>query len=126
MKIIKKLEDMTLEQRYKLELFIKNYPKRFFSKENEAHSWGDFNRWPDHAHDRNHIIMSGEICIIDRIWEGRHCYVVCKFYAHGDKVKDLFPVVYVDDLRRSDWRNGYFLIPDLRDNKPLTGWTPEN
>lgn len=124
MKYIKKEEEMTLEQRSKLEIFIRDYSQVFFDKDNEADSWGDFNRFPDMKTDRNHLVVSGEICVIDREWKGRHAYVVCKLYAHGDKAKDLFPVVFVDELKRSDWRNGYFLIPDLRDGQPLENWVP--
>lgn len=95
--------------------WIKDNASTFFSnRENEADSWGDFNRWTDSKTDRDHLIMPGEVCLIDRMWEGRHAYVVCQFYGKEcRKVRDLYLVVYIDELKRSDWRNGYFLIPDL-------------
>lgn len=121
-KIIKKSTDMSLEQKTKLEIFIKKYPHIFFAEENGACSWGDFSRWPNKETTRNHLIMPEEVAVIDRKWHGRHTYVVCQFYGNGDKVKDLFPLVYVDELQRHEWRNGYFLIPDLRDGLPVDGW----
>lgn len=114
MKIIKDRKLITIDYCEKLKKYIKENPKQFFSKENEAYSWGDFEYWPDKKIDRNHLIISGEVCIIDREWNGLHAYVVCQLYAKGTKAKDLYLVIYVDELNRSDWRNGYFLIPDLR------------
>lgn len=114
MKTIKDRNLITAEYCTQLEAWIKENPLTFFGKDNECHGWGDFCYWPDKPMDRNHLIMSGEVCIIDRNWQGRHAYVVCQFYAKGTKVKDLYRVIWVDHLNRSDWKNGYFLIPDLR------------
>ena len=114
MKFIKDKNLVTIEYCRKLKEWIKSNPEAFFAKENEAYAWCDFECWPDWKRDRNHLIIKGEICIIDREWEGRHAYVVCQFYGNTRKVKDLYFVIWVDDLKRSDWRNGYFLIPDIR------------
>lgn len=113
MKYIKDRNKITAQYCNLLEDYIKKNPKKFFSKKNEADSWGDFIQWPNKKTDRNHLILKGEVCIIDRLYNGRHAYMVCQFYGDCRKVKDLYHVIYVDDLKRSDWRNGYFLIPDL-------------
>ncbi|MEK6881813.1 MAG: hypothetical protein AABY22_19500 [Nanoarchaeota archaeon] len=113
MKAIKDRSKITAEYCNKLEKWIKENSKKFFAKENEARSFCDFETWPDRPIDRNHLIMKGEVCIIDRKWEGRHAYVICQFYGNGRKVKDLYRVIFVDELKRSDWKNGYFLIPEL-------------
>lgn len=98
-----------------LHYWLKDNAGSFFpDKNNEADSWGDFERWSSSKTDRDHLIMPGEICLIDRMWKGRHAYVVCQFYGKEcRKVRDLFLVIYIDELKTSDWRNGYFLIPDL-------------
>ncbi len=114
LKTIKARSKISPDYCLKLKKWIKKNPKKFFTKENEADSWGDFNLFPTKKTDRNHLIVKGEVCIIDRMWEGKHAYVVCMFYGNCRKVKELYLVVYVDELERKDWRNGYFLIPDLR------------
>lgn len=115
MNTIKDKKLITWDYCRELEKWIKDNPEKFFAKENEADSWGDFICWPDKKTDRNHLIMPGEICIIDRMWNDHHSYVVCQFYGKEcRKVRDLYEVVRVDDLKRSDWKNGYFLIPNLK------------
>lgn len=118
MKYIKDKERITAGYCERLGDWIKENAKTYFDKNNEADSWNDFERWPDKPTDRNHLIMNGEICVIDRMWEGRHAYVVCQMRKNG--CKDLWLVCYVDDLSRADWKNGYFLIPDLNTLENLT------
>ena len=71
MKYIKSKVYITNDYCRNLERWIKANPEKFFAKENEAHSWADFNFWPTTVTDRYHLIMKGEICIIDRMWEKR-------------------------------------------------------
>jgi len=113
MRSIKDRKLITADYCNRLEKWIKKNPNIFFSEDNEADSWGDFLLFPDKKTDRNHLILRGEVCIIDRTYNGRHAYMVCQFYGNCRKVKDLYLVLYVDDLKRNEWRNGYFLIPDL-------------
>jgi len=112
MKYIKDKNKITANYLGELRVWIKEHQKEFFAIENEADSWFDFIAWPDKTTDRNHLIMLGEICIIDRLYEGKHAYMICQFYGER-KARDLFFVCWVDDLDRAYWRNGYFLIPDL-------------
>jgi hypothetical protein len=118
-KVIKDRSRINEAYATRLGKFITHYPKIFFADSNKADSWADFETWPDKKTDRRHLIIKGEVCVIDRMWEGRHAYVISQFYGNGKKVKDLYLVCYVDDLKRTDWRNGYYLIPDL-DNVLLT------
>lgn len=118
MRFYKKRDDLPREYIYQLGKFLKEHADKYFIEDNKAHSWGDFNRWPTHKIDRDHLIMSGEICLIDRMWQGKHAYVICEFYANGDKVKDLYHVVNVDELNRANWRNGYYLLPVDLEAKP--------
>ena len=113
MKYIKKQKKITLDYCNQLAEYIRANSKTFFDKENEADSWGDFVLWPDKKTDRNHLILKGEICLIDRMWRGVHSYVICEFYGDCRKVKDLFHVINIDNLPRADWKNGYFLLPEL-------------
>lgn len=91
--------------------WIKNNPKIFFDVSNEAEWWEDFNHWPTKSTDRQHLVLNGEVCVIDRMWNGQHAYVACQMRKNG--CKDLYLVCYVSELKRSDWKNGYFLLPDL-------------
>lgn len=113
MKTIKEASRITSEYCERLSAWILNNQDAFFADENKAVDWHDFNYWTDIKTDRNHLIINGEVCIVDRNWNGKHAYVVCKFYGERRKIKDLFRVVWVDQLERSKWRNGYFLIPDI-------------
>lgn len=113
MKTIKNKDLITPEYCTRLAKYIKENPSRFFAKENEAEAWCDFVDFPDKKTDRNHLILRGEVCIIDRVYNDRHAYMVCQFYGNCRKVRDLHFVLYIDELKKSDWRNGYFLIPNL-------------
>ena len=113
-KTIKNANMITPEYCAELRLWIIGNQVKYFADNDEADSWGDFERWPDKKTDRNHLIMPGEVCLIDRMWEGRHAYVICQFYGKEcRKVRDIALVVYIDELERKHWRNGYFLLPDL-------------
>lgn len=114
MKIIKDKSLITKEYCERLASWIKSNQSSFFSDDNKAVDWHDFEYWPDIKTDRNHLIMNGEVCIVDREWNGEHAYVVCRFYGKTRRIEDLFKVIDVDELDRWSWRNGYFLIPDIR------------
>ena len=118
MKFIKDKNLITQEYCERLSDWILNNQAVFFADENFAVDWHDFEYWPDIKSDRKHLIMSGEVCIVDREWQDRHAYVVCLFYGKKRKIKDLFKVINVDKLDRANWRNGYFLIPDIRLTPP--------
>lgn len=95
------------------EWIIRNQKEYFVDPDFDAHSWCDFNDFgQNRAMTRRQLCLPGEVFLIDRLWQGQHYYVICTVSA-GRRCKDLFPVVKVDDLRRSDWRNGYFLLPLL-------------
>jgi hypothetical protein len=114
MKTIKNLDKMTFSTAQLTEYILKN-TKEVFSKENEADSFADFCRWPDSKTDRNHLIMPGEVCLIDRNYNGESWIMICKFYGkdNGDKVKDLYPVIETEKIWNKGFHCGYFLIPDL-------------
>lgn len=114
MKFIKDKSLITSEYCHDLKKWILKHQRSYFAKKNEADSWGDFICCPDKKTDRNHLIIKGEVCLIDRMWEGHHAYVVCQFYGDCRKVKDLALVVYIDELDRKYWKNGYFLLPKLK------------
>lgn len=119
MKTIKDKKLVTTEYCKKLAEWIKKNQETYFTKENEADSWQDVCLFGDKKTDRNHIIMPGEVVLIDREWNGRHAYVVCQIYGKPFKhvkAKDLFLVVYIDELNRRFWKNGYYLLPLLEES----------
>lgn len=116
-KYFKKREEFGLLYVDQLKKHILENAAQFFAKENEAESWFDFCNWSTKKTDRDHLVMPGEVCLIDRQWNGRHAYVICKVWGSVKKprCKDLLLVCYVDELSRMDWRNGYFLLPVIKD-----------
>lgn len=113
MKYIKLKEQVTRDYVTKLHDYIKENAHDYFLPENEAHSELDFEVFPTIKTDRNHLIKSGELCLIDREWEGVHSYVICRFYARCTKAEDLFKVIEVSEIDRAHWRNGYFMLPSF-------------
>lgn len=116
MGIIKNKDLITPDYARKLAVYLIQMGKEYFTKENEADSWDDFCRWEDSPTDRVHLIMPGEVCLIDRNYQGEHWYVICYFRKSG-KVVDFMPVIKIDGLKYGSWRNGYFLLPDFKEHK---------
>jgi len=116
MKYLKSTEDVTPEYVEKLKLHIIANQQTFFDDANRAHSWSDFDFFKGTVSDRDHLCMPDEPMLIDRsmpfVVGGEHWYVICTVSAKN-KVKQLYPVIKVDDLYRHFWRNGYFLLPTL-------------
>ena len=112
-KTIKDRNLITAEYCERLSSWILDHQDEFFAKKNEAVDWHDFEFWPNIKTDRNHLIINGEVCIVDRDWRGTHAYVVCQFYGKKRTMRDLFKVIDIDKLVGWKWRNGYFLIPDI-------------
>jgi hypothetical protein len=121
MKTIKDKKLINQEYCEELAHWLIDNQETYFVKENEADAWQDFCYWSDRPTDRYHLVMPGEVCLIDREWNGRHAYVVCQIYGSKETqhAKDLFLVIYIDKLSRNYWKNGYFLLPDLSELKPL-------
>lgn len=88
---------------------LKNQKQYFLDPNFIAYSWCDFEYF-NKTCSRRTLCMPNEIMLIDRLWEGKHCYVICKITPRR-KGKDLFKVIEIDELERSSWRNGYFLLP---------------
>lgn len=112
MGILKDKDLITPDYASKLAVYLLQVGSQFFDKRNEADSWEDFCRW-NKSCDRNHLIMPGEVCLIDRNYHGEHWYVICYFRKSG-KVVDLMPVIKIDGMKYGSWRNGYFLLPDFK------------
>jgi hypothetical protein len=101
--------------REKLREHILENHEVFFSKENEADSYCDFNRFPTKNTDRLHLCMPNEPMLIDRNYKGVHTYCVCTISERG-KITSEYPVVEVNEIPYGKWRNGYFLLPELYKN----------
>ena len=116
-KYIKEESLITDEYVKKLHDYILENQATFFLKENEADHWRDFEFWPDKKTDRNHLILPKEVCLIDREFDGVHSYVICKISGKVDtskpRCKHIAKVIEIDELNRANWRNGYFLLPNL-------------
>ena len=115
MGILKDRSLITPDYPSKLAVYLLQVGPQFFRKENEADSWDDFCRWNTPC-DRTHLIMPGEVCLIDRNYKGEHWYMICYFTKAG-KVVDYAPVIKIDGMKYGSWRNGYFLLPDFKEHK---------
>lgn len=117
MKVIKDLESCTPDYVAKLRAYLLEFAANYFQdKNNHACAWNDFEYF-NKTTDREHLCMPDEVMLIDRTWEGKHCYVICRVSKSKEKQKcyDLLPVIDVAELKYGDWCNGYFLLPDLSD-----------
>lgn len=110
---------------YAIELF--NYLKEnateyFNNPDNKATDMRDFETWPDNKVDRDHLVMYGELMLVDlETAVCDHAYVICQVTKGRHKLasgrvvhlKPIESVIPVDTIRKSNWRNGYFLLPIL-------------
>jgi|TARA_Y100000034_G_scaffold19875_2_gene22615 hypothetical protein len=112
MNILKDKKKITPEYIAKLKKYIVKNQAVYFSKENEADSFTDFESFPAKKTDRTHLCLPTEPMLIDRSYEGVHTYCVCTISAKR-KITMEIPVVRVSELENGSWRNGYFLLPRL-------------
>jgi hypothetical protein len=110
--IIKKvpLDYMTYAEKLK-EWLIQNQ-KEYFEKY-KARAWNDFDYWHNIQTTRRELVMPDEHMVIDRFFEGEHMLVICRISKSkkNQRCKHIVPVIKVSEL--DNWRNGYFLLPDL-------------
>ncbi len=115
MKVVKDEAECTPEYVEKLRAFLlENAAAYFGDKNNEAKSFSDFDYF-NQTTDREHLCMPDEVMLIDRDWHGIHSYVICRVSKGKEKqrVTDIQPVVRIRELKYGDWKNGYFLLPQL-------------
>lgn len=93
---------------------LENAVAFFHDKNNKACAWNDFDYF-NKTTDREHLCMPDEVMLIDRDWEGEHCYVICTVSKSKEKqrCKDLIQVIPISELKYGDWCNGCFLLPKL-------------
>jgi len=117
MKYIKDKNLISVSYCRELREYILKNQNTFFLKENKAVSWTDFETWPDKVNtDRDHLILPKEVMLIDRMWGGYHSYCICTI-SKNRKAKDLMKVIEIRELDRNNWKNGYFLLPNLEEQK---------
>jgi len=107
-----------------LESFILNHPDKFFSTDNMASSFDDFDHFNNYKTDREHLVMPGECLVIDLVDSYmKHSYLICEHTRRKYKTprgrminfKILHHVILVEKCQRGSWRNGYFLLPVFND-----------
>jgi len=115
LEIIKDKKLITKEYVAKFKQWLLENQKEYFIK-SEATHWRDFCCWGKQI-DRTHLILNTEVMLIDREIDGVHCYVICRILGNSDnpkpRVEHVAKVIEIDELNRSYWRNGYFLLPKL-------------
>lgn len=116
MNVIKKAPLDIMQYAHELKAWIIENQYEYF-KNYRAVAWQDFDHWKDSEVTRNKLVMPDEHLLIDRDFEGAHTLVICKISKskENQRVNQLYPVVKISKLL--EWRNGYFLLPDLSDNK---------
>jgi hypothetical protein len=76
--------------------------------ENQAHSWNDFNHWPETQTDRAHLIMPGELFLCDlvggELWIGRMPH-------EGKKAEKIARVCDNMNAVYGNCFNGYAILP---------------
>jgi hypothetical protein len=119
----KKYEE--LPQGYAAQLceYLKVHTMSFFdNRDNKAKDIRDYEKWPDEAVDRTHLVMFGEIMLVDlEMPECDHAYVICEVTKRKHKLasgrlvnlKPLKSVLPIVDIPNHFWRNGYFMLPVL-------------
>ncbi len=101
----------------------KNANDYFQNAGNKATDMRDFEAWPDNPVDRNHLVMYGEIMLVDlEMPECNHAYVICEVTRGRHKLSSgrvihLKPLVSIMPIKNLpadvNWKNGYFLLPKL-------------
>lgn len=109
---LKDKKAITPEYVQKLRDYILKHQNTFFRKENEADAWCDFVKWPDSKTDRRHLCMPGEPFLVDRSVDGDHVYCVSTI-SENAKITMEVPVIKVSELYMAEWKNGYFLLPQI-------------
>lgn len=120
----KKLEDLPKGYEYDLHNYLMSHGKEFFENPDfNAVDMRDFETWPNHPVDRDHLVMYGELMLVDlEMPECDHAYVICqstrgRHKLSSGRVVHLKPIKSVMPIRNlpSDvrWKNGYFLLPVL-------------
>lgn len=120
---IKLKEQITPEYVNQLRDWIITNAKNYFTdKKYDATHWTDFDffgvRGSKRKLDRLHLVMPEEVLLIDRKHKDEHWYVICQVfederYANNKRCIHIAPVVKVNEIKYGDWRNGYFLLPNL-------------
>lgn len=115
MRVVKEIDLCTDEYVSKLRQYLlENAHAYFHDKNNEACAFNDFEFF-NKTTDREHLCMPDEVMLIDRDWKGIHSYVICTVSKSKEKqrCRDLIQVIQIRDLQYGDWKNGYFLLPEL-------------
>ncbi len=117
MEIIKDKKLITPEYVDKLKGWILENQSTYFSnKDNEARHWRDYCRFGN-PYDRKHLVLKDEVLLIDRKFDGVHCYVICRIFGNPEnpkpRVEHVAKVIEIKKLSYDYWRNGYFLLPKL-------------
>ena len=99
----------------KLAEYIPNNMESIFADENMADAWCDMVTFPTMKSDREHICMPDEPFLVDRNVNGVHTFCVCTI-SENRRITSEFPVIAVEELPKHQWRNGYFLLPNLVTN----------
>lgn len=115
MESIKEKELITREYVLKLREWILKNQSAYFSKENEADHWSDFCYFKNSKTDREHLVLSNEVLLIDRDVRGIHCFVICRILWNKEpsKCKVQHLAIVVETSKLNHWRAGYYLLPKL-------------
>lgn len=123
MRFYKKQSELPRGYYADLYLYLKSRSNEFFSnKDNRAIDMRDFETWPNSPVDRDHLVLYGEIMLVDlEMPECDHAYVICEVTRGKHKLssgrvvhlKPLQSIIPIVDINSSDWRNGYFLLPKI-------------
>lgn len=120
MKVIKDCEKICLQYVDELRNWIVENQRTYFrNKDFKAYSWQDFDHFYKHGSmkkvSRRELVMPGEPLIIDRDYGGVHAYVICTITGQKRKqVNHLYHLIDIADLEPDVWRNGYFLVPNIK------------
>lgn len=120
----KKLEELPNGYEYALHNYLLMHGKEYFSSNDfNAVDMRDYETWPNFPVDREHLVMYGELMLVDlEMPECDHAYVICQVTKGRHKLASgrmvhLKPIKSVMPIRNlpSDvnWKNGYFLLPVL-------------
>src|SRR5690349_4404369 len=76
----KKLSELPEDYAVQFYDYLKEHTKEYFENpDNKATDMRDFELWPEYPVDRNHLVMYGEIMLVDIETEVcDHAYVICQ------------------------------------------------
>lgn len=92
---------------------LENQETYFTDPDYQSTSWCDFEDFKKTSVSRRSLCLPDEMMLIDRQDKrGVHMYAITSI-SKKRKATDHYFVIEVGQLEAGNWRNGYFLLPDL-------------